>query len=64
VLEVGPDDRSCHLRPQGDAPSTLVLEVVHLLAHHVGRFTDPLEDGQILEQGCEGQPVAGPLYGA
>ncbi len=36
VLEEGAHHRRCALRPQGEVPVALVLEVVHLLAHDVG----------------------------
>src|SRR5581483_6674191 len=60
VLNPRPHDRRRALGPQREMPSTLVLEVVHLLAHHVGRFADALEDADVLEYGTDHEPVAGP----
>ena len=61
MLDERPDDRRRPFRSEGDAPASLVLEVVHLLADDVGRVADPLKDLDILEHGRHHQAVAGGL---
>ena len=62
MLDEGPDHRGGALGPQGQGAAAPVLELVHLLAHHVAALADaPAEDPDVLEDRGVGQPVAGPL---
>ncbi len=62
VLHPRPYQWSGALRPQGQGPAALVLELVHLLAHHVAALAGaPPEDLHVLEDRGVGQAVAGPL---
>ena len=49
VLHEGAHHRRGALRPQREPATALVLELVHLLAHDVGRLTDALEHLEVLE---------------
>ena len=49
------------LRPQRHPPAILVVEVVHLLAHDVGRLADPLEHRQLFKSWADEQAIAGAL---
>ncbi len=61
VLHERPGHRGGALGTQGDAPATLVVEVVHLLAHHVGALAHALEHRDVLEHRRLEQAVAGGL---
>ncbi len=60
VLDEGPDHAGGPLGSQHEVAAALVLEVVHLLAHHVGAGADLLEDTDVFEHRTLHQAVAGP----
>ena len=60
VLDPRPHDRRRPLGAQGQPAPALVLELVHLLAHHVGGLAHPLEHADVLEHGADHQAIAGP----
>ncbi len=64
VLHECPHDARGHLRPQRQVTRrvALVEEVVHLLAHDVGRLPDPLEDPDVLEHRVDDQAVPARLH--
>ena len=50
VLDEGPHHGGRALGAQGQDPAAAVLELVHLLAHHVAALADaPAEDADVLE---------------
>ena len=63
VLDIGAYQGGGALGPESQGPSSPVLELVHLLAHHVAALTGPpAEDLDVLEDRGVGQPVAGRLH--
>ena len=54
------ESTQARIRAEGPGPAPPVLELGHLLAHHVTALADaPTEDLDVLEDRCVGQPVAG-----
>ena len=65
VLDVGAGDRRGALGPQRHQLAVAVLEDVHLLADHLARLADAAqEDSGVLEDGGDGEAVAGRLHQA
>ncbi len=54
-------DRRSSFGPQRQAAAAAVDEVVHLLAHHIGRLTDAREHFVVLDDRRQQQPEAEPL---
>ena len=62
MLDEGPHHGGGALGPEGQGAPAPVLELVHLLAHHVAALADaPAEDPHVLEDRGVGQAVAGRL---
>ena len=63
VLDVGPDQGCGPLRTKGEGAAAAILELVHLLAHHVAGLADaPAEDPDVLEHRGVGQAVTRRLH--